>query len=341
MTPAIKAGLLRCARAIPELLPAYHRARGRQRFLNVYLDTTNSCNLWCRMCYARLRPKSHRMQAWPQAQFERVAAQVLPHARLLMLSCATEPLLNPRMERCVRYAKRLGTPCVGLVTNGILLTPERSRGLIAAGLDRLVVSMDGARAETYEAIRTGAKFDRLMENLRALQAAKQAAGAKKPRLTFNYVILRSNLGEIEPFIDLAASLGAAAMDFRHLVIAHPGLDLEAEILRSDEIDATALARRIRERCAARGLDVEHAPDPQAASTAAPCAHPREMVLIVWNGDVWPCAMWKEEALGNVFRQDFWDIWNCERYRQLRESVAADCAPAPCRQCDRWGQDTLA
>jgi len=59
-----------------------------------------------------------------------------------------EPLAHRRLVAMVGQAKALGSP-VELITNGTLLTEAVSRRLIAAQLDVLWVSLDGATPESY------------------------------------------------------------------------------------------------------------------------------------------------------------------------------------------------
>jgi MoaA/NifB/PqqE/SkfB family radical SAM enzyme len=61
-----------------------------------------------------------------------------------------EPLLNPHFADMVRYAKQSGC-CerVDTTTNASLLTPELSRSIIDAGLDRINISVEGMNAEQY------------------------------------------------------------------------------------------------------------------------------------------------------------------------------------------------
>jgi hypothetical protein len=57
-----------------------------------------------------------------------------------------EPLLHPRLLDMVRLAKRRGLRAE-VTINALLLDDELAAGLLEAGLDQLVVSIDGASAE--------------------------------------------------------------------------------------------------------------------------------------------------------------------------------------------------
>lgn len=78
-----------------------------------------------------------------------------------------EPLLHPRLPDMVRYVQEKGICDKTLViTNGSLLTPERSDKLIASGLSELKISLQGLSSRKYQEI-CGVEidFDKLYQNI--------------------------------------------------------------------------------------------------------------------------------------------------------------------------------
>jgi len=52
-----------------------------------------------------------------------------------------------------------------------------------------------------------------------------------------------------------------------------------------------------------------------------------------DGSAYPCCLAPEEfLLGNVFEQDFEEVWNGEMARNLRATYNAGRLPEPCRGC---------
>src|SRR5207245_8837275 len=95
---------------------------------------------------------------------------------------------------------------VHLVTNGVRLGPRTTSRLIDAGVRSIAVSLDGARAETNDAARTGGRFHTIVDNLRAAVRIRRELGADL-RLGISLVVMRSNVDELDAFVDLAASCG--------------------------------------------------------------------------------------------------------------------------------------
>jgi sulfatase maturation enzyme AslB (radical SAM superfamily) len=83
-----------------------------------------------------------------------------------------EPLLDKQLPERVAYAKQRGIAKVKIFSNGSLLTEDRARALIAAGLDEIKISFDGATREEFEGIRTPLKFDEVVANIRAAVALR-------------------------------------------------------------------------------------------------------------------------------------------------------------------------
>jgi|GEM_PF-3919324 len=139
------------------------------RFLSVSIDTISGCNLRCRMCYQSARAFRERPVTQMTAELLRtVSEQVFVRTMRLTLSCGGEPLLSPLFTSAVNAAQSCGVPYIDLVTNGQLLTRDLARTLIDGGVHSIAVSIDGATPTTYEYIRTGASFTRLLDNVRGL-----------------------------------------------------------------------------------------------------------------------------------------------------------------------------
>jgi cyclic pyranopterin phosphate synthase len=111
-----------------------------------------------------------------------------------------EPLVRPRVCELVARLKR-ETPVreVAMTTNGVLLArhvPE----LVAAGLDRLTVSLDSLRAERFRSITRFGKLDDVWRGI------EQAAQAGLRPLKINVLVLAgTNDDELDAWAELTRS----------------------------------------------------------------------------------------------------------------------------------------
>src|SRR5690606_19116770 len=90
---------------------------------------------------------------------------------------------------------RPGRADVHLVTNGTLLTEERTRELIDLGVTSLMISLDGATAETNDRIRVLGRFDRVVANVAAAVALRARRKADL-RIGISTVAGASNVHEL-------------------------------------------------------------------------------------------------------------------------------------------------
>ncbi len=139
------------------------------------VDPANTCNLRCRYCPsgdpALIRDTKRRQGLLDFALFEKLIADLDEFStpvKTLRLYKEGEPLLNPRFADMVRLAKQSSKVMrVDTTTNGLLLDPKRNLEIIAAGLDRINISVNGVNDEQYQHFcKTRVDFSRLVDNIR-------------------------------------------------------------------------------------------------------------------------------------------------------------------------------
>ena len=137
----------------------------------VRIETVNACNSRCAIC--RHSAMGRRMQQMDQGLFEQIVDEcAVWGCRDIHLHNFGEPLLDDRLEDRVRYAKQKGIAKLTIFSNGSLLDESRAAGLIAAGLDEIKISFDGADKEEFERIRRPLNFDVVMANLARLKGLR-------------------------------------------------------------------------------------------------------------------------------------------------------------------------
>lgn len=190
-----EAGALRLRR------PVTHLAR-------LYVEPTARCNLACRTCIrnAWQEPGGDMSDATFAAVLAGLSGFVPPPT--VFFGGFGEPLAHPSIVDMVAQASSLGCP-VELITNGMLLTEQTSRQLIAAGLDRLWVSLDGARPESYADIRLGAALPTVLANIRRFSDLRSYLRAPQPEIGIAFVAMRRNIADLPRLFAMGRTLGAA------------------------------------------------------------------------------------------------------------------------------------
>ena len=131
------------------------------------LEATSMCNLKCPYCVQTIDPNFVRgFMEWDL--YARIIDEAADHGCFGVKYHTIgrgEPLLHKKLPEMVAYAKGKGMVDVYVNTNATLLTPELSRKLLDAGLDRISFSIDGYSKEFYEKNRVGANFADVLKNV--------------------------------------------------------------------------------------------------------------------------------------------------------------------------------
>src|SRR6266446_2571460 len=172
------------------------------RKLKVIWDVSNKCNLRCRMCHFSFDDVFFREAEYIKPTlFEKIAESVLPLAHTLILSAGNEPLTSPFFTELLKISAKYSIPNVLFITNGQRLRPKVADAVIESGVTQVQISIDGATKDTYEYVRRGARFDRLIHNIEYITERKRKLGTHLPQLQFNLVLMRRNLHELDQFVD--------------------------------------------------------------------------------------------------------------------------------------------
>lgn len=328
------------------------------RPLKLEIDITTQCNLRCTMCYlSDPRYGKRERQDISIDEFRRTAREIFPYCGLVSLSFGTEPLLHPQLIELLEITAQEEVPWRYLITNGLLLDARTIAAFVRIPLHGFSVSIDAATAETYERIRRGGRWETLMSNLRALREAKLQAGSEYPRLTFNFVMMRSNLEELPALIRLAHEFGAEGVSATHLT-PFDGLRIEHELLdaqpeRCNAVLEAARAEAVRlgvpvalpepfdvEALAPRGLK-DDPPEgflfPTAQRAKSACPFPWQFVGIDPYGKVVPCGWWyTREPMGDSRTQSIDEIWSGRAWSDLRREHSTGVLQEPCLHCPAAG-----
>jgi sulfatase maturation enzyme AslB (radical SAM superfamily) len=132
--------------------------------VEVYVQIARRCNLRCTMCGHEVWQSNSGFME-PEL-FDRVLAECAANGvkRLHVLSGQGEPLLHPQVFEMLERAVAQGLE----VGSGTPLTPERCERLAKMGLSYIQFSFAGWDKASYEGTYVGAKFERVIENLKRM-----------------------------------------------------------------------------------------------------------------------------------------------------------------------------
>lgn len=315
-------------------------ADAQGRYLNVFLEQNNTCNLRCRMCgFSEERVRSLPRNHMPRWLFDDIARQVFPLTTYLHMSLMTEPFMTPDFTERLQLVREYGVPYSLVVTNGTLLTADSIGKILDAQITSLAFSIDGGTKAVYEDIRTGARFETVLRNLDLFREMREARGVAHPRLRINHVLMDRNLDHFDEFLGLLAAVHPEEVDVR--IIQPTSFTIGAECM---DPQFFAKVRRIRPRftafCAAHGIDdcgfirdqADRIEPLDLAGVPMTCRRPWDTLAIHANGDVLPCTTWTRPPLGNFATQTFEEIWYGDVAESLRDEFDRAKPGVDCQHC---------
>ncbi len=186
----------------------------------IFWEVTKGCNLRCIHCRATATELSSPTDL-PTTKALDIITQIAAYASPILVLSGGEPLYRPDIFQLARFGTDKGLR-VALATNGTMVTKEIARKIVASGVRRVSISLDGADAWTHDNFRgiPGA-FEAAVYGLRNLKELGMS-------VQINMTIARHNARQLPAVLDLARGLGADALHTFLLVPVGCGVNIANE-----------------------------------------------------------------------------------------------------------------
>lgn len=296
---------------------------------------TKACNLRCTFCVSYGSLKGERWMSFDL--YEQIARELFPTSLNLFICSGGEPLLYPRIRDALRLARDHRT-LVTMTSNGMLLNEETAQWLVAdQSLHELCISFDGARKETLERIRRGARYEKILGNLEYLSNLKKQSRAPYPRLWFRYVVMKSNIEEFPEIFRICAEHGLYKVAVKYLNVAND-IDFDESLFNHRDLAEEVFAEA-RRRAEEFRVQVDLPPLPGQDNRARNCLSPWQFCQIDTDGSIRFCYhSWRQRV--GFFSDGFESVWRGSHYQRIRATVNSRDPYFPyCNYCDvRCGFD---
>jgi cyclic pyranopterin phosphate synthase len=209
---------------------------GRQ-ITDLRVSVTDRCNFRCVYCRSA-DPDNHMAagQLLDWDEYERIVRILVGMGIRKVRVTGGEPLVRPGVENFIARLKALGVQDLSMTTNGHLLA-ERCDRLVAAGLNRINISLDSLDRAKFEQVTRTKSFDQVMAGIDAAQASPL-----RP-VKVNAVLVRGlNDDEVEAFAAFARE-----RDLIMRFIEYMPLDADRAWTRESVVTAAEIHRRISVR----------------------------------------------------------------------------------------------
>lgn len=282
------------------------------------------CNFRCGYCIHSLDRKLHgyisNEKYMPIERFFKCIDDIKRSGwkiKMLRFAAIGEPLLHPQIAEMVSYANKAGiADSIDIVSNGALLTRELSDKLIAAGLSKLRISLEGLSAEDYFA-NSASKidFDKFLDNIRYFY---------------------DNRGNTKMYIKI--------IDYMVKTKERQDTFFKTFTPVTDDIAIEHLTPTIKEidyNSLSGGMKNDKPQNGEELLKSKICPQPFYMMQINPDGNVVPCCSMKYPCiLGNVNEDSVEGIWLGNEYNSFRRKLltGVDNAGSVCSECSLYLYD---
>ncbi|MCX5778299.1 MAG: radical SAM protein [Elusimicrobia bacterium] len=284
------------------------------------IDPSNICNLRCVFCPTGQQRGTRSQTIMPLGKFKKIIDTLGPYLFHIDFCNWGEPLLNKDLPEMVAYARRFG-PSTKIDTNlNIDMSREDARRLIASGLDRLNISVDGASQQTYEKYRRGGDFEKVMRNMRLLTDVRREMKSNTPHIHWQFLVFKHNEHERESAKKMSHDIGVDSIGFTAPFCAPEWvstIDEYNNYIKKDD----------------NSVEFKH--------VQTQCNWLWDAITINADGSVSPCCSVEEQKddFGNFFSKPFFFVWNNACYRKARRYIMTKIQSTRaniCMRCDHIG-----
>ena len=290
------------------------------------LDVTYRCNCRCQMCQRWKDPRNNELSA---DEYEALAGVLHEMGSHQISIAGGEPLLRDDVFDIIASFSGRGMS-VNICTNGLLIGKYHEQ-ICRSGATCVTVSLDGASADSHDAIRgVPGSYRRIEDGIRKLLEHSQPS---RPILRVRMTISNQNIEEMRPFyrkwdgvvddvlfqpVHQCSEAYYTGMDESTLYL-DPGM-IAAQI-KSTPLANDGYLKRLIESLKTTG-----------AFPRQQCYAAVLMARIDPWGNVYPCLE-QHVSVGSTRETDFPTIWNSERIDRERKKLACE------RPCTCWYNNT--
>ncbi len=273
--------------------------------LRVIIEPNNICNLRCVVCpYQKMKRKRETM---PLELFEKIVDQSVElGCKVIQLQQYNEPFTDKDIFKRISYIRGKNIE-VYFYSNGTLLDRNIREKILINPPNLIRFSIDGIEKESYEKIRVGANFKRVVSNVIKLFKERNELGLKEPRIEVCSLLLDNNKNQSKQYLNFWKD----KCDNAAVYPADSRMDEDYSYIKYNKLKPY------------------------------PCFNPHNIVVLS-NGKVCLCCVDYdgEVILGDLNKQNLKDIINSKKVKNIYNShLKQKCNLPICKRCSRLYVDS--
>jgi MoaA/NifB/PqqE/SkfB family radical SAM enzyme len=275
----------------------------------VLIDNSNCCNLRCSMCDHKNMTKYRPFQNLDFELYKKIIDEIAienPRARVWEIFFG-ESFLVPDLPARIKYAKDKKLTDVVTNTNGVLMTKDKAKKVIQAGLDAIYVGIDAAKESTYNKIRVGGDFKKARQNVLNYKKLLGQYGRPEQKIFVQFVVSDINEKEVDGFKGYWIKHGI-------------NVKIRPKVSWAGLVEATNLRSN-------------------AEVQRKPCYWLMKTINICADGEVAFCStdLHCRVKCDNIKKHSIKELWNgkLKEYRKMHKELRFGELPKLCRECRDW------
>jgi radical SAM protein with 4Fe4S-binding SPASM domain len=296
------------------------------------IEPNNYCNFKCKHCQVTY---FNKIRTDLDLSSLKEIVSNFPNLNYVNLQGMGEPLMNSNYLLLLEYlcGRNIRTE---FTTNGSFYNENMWRKILELRNLSIKFSVDGGTKEVFEKIRNGSNFDNVIKNIQKIMLINEEK--KNLNISFWTLLSYENIENLTDIIELAKKIGIKNVTFQtsftyfgkeknSKTINNIKIDLISNVFKNEIDKAQKLALR-------NNIELIIYSD-NYFSKKKKCPWTFTSTYIASNGDVLPCCILSDAEffkMGNLFENNFRDIWNSKKYLKFRESIKTHNLKSCCKNC---------
>ncbi|MGF1573863.1 MAG: radical SAM/SPASM domain-containing protein [Sumerlaeia bacterium] len=173
------------------------------------IGTNWTCNLKCNFCLLTEESTQSRLKALPPRELQisdkvlQAVLELMPYPERISLTPLGEPVLYSKFGLFLERHAQAGSRNLAMTSNGNLITSDRAKAIVEAGMSQITFSVDSCDPEVYASMRVGGNLPRAEEGINHINNWKEKLQRTDPILTLASTFMERNVRQMPLMVDFA------------------------------------------------------------------------------------------------------------------------------------------
>ncbi|HLP04126.1 MAG TPA: radical SAM/SPASM domain-containing protein [Paludibacter sp.] len=286
----------------------------------ISVEPASYCNLKCPECpVGKAGPTSGNKKNIDPNLFRNLVDELKTTLLEVILYFQGEPFLNKDLAEMIRYAHDAKIHTT-VSTNGQFINKNNARSIVSSGLDKLIVSIDGATQDVYEQYRVGGNLGKALDAVRQVVHWKKELHSATPIVEIQCIVLKTNEHQLAVMEQLAKDLQADRLKLKTAMLEN--FELGNRLMpTSDKFS------RYKKDSSGKYRLKNRQPNH--------CWRLWSGAVVTASGEVLPCCFDKmsEHSFGNMKNSSFADCWQGKEATSFQKKILENRKGVDiCRNC---------